>query len=235
MPVNIAIREDGAAVIIDFVRGSGLSTPMTLRLEEVGFSGNRSPWAAGQFALSNSGVIHFPAGQARGRVTLTMASDSLRESDQQTTLRLREAEFARSELAIVNVTLEDDDRRSFEARLPRNTIAFAVNRATVRESDPAVQIDIVRFNPDSSQIRVEFTVSDVSATEGEDYFAPGGQAITFGPGQRSARLLVPLVQDTTAEGDESFVIELTSDPEALVFDVNRRIVIQIRDDDPRTR
>jgi len=234
-PINIAVREDGSAAIIDFVRGSGLSRPMTLRLEEVGFSGNRSPWAAGQFALSNSGVIQLPAGQARGRVTLTMASDPMRESDQQTTLRLRDAEFANSELAIVNVTLEDDDRRSFEARLPGNTIAFAVGQTAVRESDPAVQIDLVRFNPDNSPIRVEFTVSDVSATEGEDYFAPGGQAITFGPGQRSARLLVPLVQDADAEGDESFVIELTSDPEAIVFDVNRRIIVQIRDDDPQTQ
>jgi hypothetical protein len=162
-----------------------------------------------------------------------MASDPMRESDQQTTLRLREAEFADSELAIVNVTLEDDDRRSFEARLPRNTIAFATGRTAIRESDPAVQIDLVRFNPDNSSVRVEFTVSDVSATEGEDYFAPGGQSLTFGPGQRSARLLVPLVQDAIAEGDESFVIELASDPEAIVFDVNRRIVVQIRDDDPQ--
>jgi len=102
-PVNIAVREDGPVVIIDFVRGSNLSVPMTLRLEEVGFSGNRSPWAAGQYALSNSGLIQFPAGQARGRISLTMASDPLREADQQSTLRLRDAEFADSELAIVNV------------------------------------------------------------------------------------------------------------------------------------
>ena len=102
-PVNIAIREDGPNVIIDFVRGSNLATPMNLRLEEVGFSGNRSPWAGGQFALSNAGLIHFPAGQARGRVTLTMASDPLREADQQSTLRLREADFPDSELAILNV------------------------------------------------------------------------------------------------------------------------------------
>jgi len=233
-PVNIAIREDGPEVIIDFVRGSNLSTPINLRLEEVGFSGNRSPWGAGQYALSNSGLIHFPAGQARGRVSLTMASDPMRESDQQSTLRLRNAEFADSELAIINVTLEDDDQRSFETQLQRNTVAFAASQASISEKDPAVQVDLVRFNPDNTPIVVDFTVSDITATEGEDYFAPGGQSISFGPGQRSARLLVPLVQDAEFEGDEAFVIELADDAFGSARDVYRRIVITIRDDDPQT-
>jgi len=234
-PVNIAIREDGPNVIIDFVRGSNLATPMNLRLEEVGFSGNRSPWAGGQFALSNAGLIHFPAGQARGRVTLTMASDPLREADQQSTLRLREADFPDSELAIINVLLEDDDRRSFESRLPTNTIAFASKQAAIRETDPAVQIDLVRFNPDNSPLIIEYTVSDITATEGEDYFAPGGHSITFGPGQRSARLLVPLVQDVAIEGDETFVVELVGDRPSRAIDVNRHIVVTIRDDESQSR
>jgi len=233
-PVNIAIREDGAEVIIDFVRGSSLSVPMTLRLEEVGFSGNRSPWGTGQYALSNSGLIHFPAGQARGRVSLTMASDPLREADQQSTLRLRDAEFADSEFAIINVALEDDDQRAFESRLPANTIAFATSQTSVRETDPAVQIDLVRFNPDNSRVDVSFFVIDISADDGQDYFGPGGHSISFGPGQRSARLLVPLVQDADVEGDETFVVELNSGPNGRVAGVNQRIVITIRDDDLRT-
>ncbi len=233
-PVNIAVREDGPEVIIDFVRGSGLSVPMTLRLEEVGFSGNRSPWAAGQYALSNSGRIHFPAGQTRGRISLIMASDPLREADQQSTLRLRDAEFVDSEYAILNVTLEDDDQRSFESQLAANTIAFAVSQTSVRETDPAVQIDLVRFNPDSSRVDVGFIVNDISADDGQDYFGPGGHSISFGPGQRSARLLIPLVQDAEIEGDETFVVELRSDVGGAAADVYRRIIVTIRDDDLQT-
>lgn len=233
-PVNMTVREDGPVVIIDFVRGSNLSVPMTLRLEEVGFSGNRSPWASGQYALSNSGLVQFSAGQARGRISLTMASDPLREADQQSTLRLRDAGFADSELAIVNVTLEDDDQRAFEARLPVNTVAFAASQASVREMDPAVQIDLVRFNPDNSQVVVGFTVSDLTANDGQDYFGPGDQTISFGPGQRSARLLVPLVQDSEVEGDEDFIIELNSGEDNRAIDVYRRIVVTIRDDDLQT-
>jgi len=230
-PLNIAIREDGPPTVIDFVRGSDLSVPLTLRLEEVGFSGNRSPWASGQFAISNSGLISLPAGQARGRITISMASDPFREADQQSTLRLRDADLASSELAVVNLTLQDDDQRNFEAQLPANTIAFALSQAVISEADPAMQIDLVRFNPSNERVEVGFVVSDITATEGRDYFAPGSYALSFGPGQRSARLLIPLVQDAEVEGDESFVVELSTASSSNLIDVNHRLVVTIRDDE----
>lgn len=228
---RVVLREDGDPVIVDFVREGSLDAPLTLRLEEAGFSGNRSPWASGQYALSNAGLIVFPAGQHRARITLTAASDPLREADQQSTLRLRFVDAAESELAIVNVALEDDDQRAFENRMPPNTIAFASNQVSVSEADPAVQIDIVRFNPDDSSIVVGFSVEDLSATEGEDYFAPNSYSISFGPGQRSARLLIPLVQDSRAEGDEAFVVKLALDTENLPANVSPNIAVMIRDDE----
>jgi len=234
-PFTVVVREDGSAAIIDFVRDRELATSMTLRLDEVGFSGNRSPWAAGQFALSNSGLIQFPAGQARGRLTITMASDPLREADQQSTLRLRQLDFAGFELAIVTVILEDDDQRVFESGLPQDTVAFAAGQVSIRETDPVVQIDLVRFNPSDSLLVVGFSVKDITATEGADYFAPNDRTVTFGPGQRSARLLVPLVQDNDVEGDEAFVIELSGEAAWSATDVFRRSIVMIRDDEPQDR
>jgi serine/threonine protein kinase len=206
---KVRLREDDGPVIVDFVRTSGVAVPLVLKLEEVGFSGNRSPWGSRQYSFSDSGIVRFPAGQDRSRITLTMASDPLREADQLSTLRLRELDSAESELAVIHVSLEDDDQRAFEAQLPTNTIAFASSQASIRETDPAVQIEIMRFNPDDSRLVVDYSVSDITATESEDYFAPSNYSITFGPGQRSARMLVPLVQDALVEGDEAFVIELS--------------------------
>ena len=85
-----------------------------------------SPWESGEYALSNSGLIHFPAGQARGRVTLTVASDKFREDDQRSILSLRDAMLADTEYAVVAVKIEDDDQRAFEDRLPNNTITYLV-------------------------------------------------------------------------------------------------------------
>jgi hypothetical protein len=205
--------------------------PLALRLEEVGYSGNRSPWGTHQYTISESGVIEIPAGQDRARISLAMASDPLREADQVSTLRVRQADSTTTQLAAIEVVLEDDDQRRFEAELPTNTVAFAVSQVAVRERDPVVQIDVLRFNPDDSQIVVGYSVSDITATEGEDYFSPGGYSVSFGPGQRSARLLIPLVQDSIREGNEAFTVELATHDEPGNADVYKRIIVMIRDDE----
>jgi hypothetical protein len=136
---------------------------------------------------------------------------------------------ASSEVATITVILEDDDQRVFEAQLAANTVAFSMSQASVRERDPAVQIDIQRFNPDNTQLVVAYSLRDVTATEGEDYFAPSTQSISFGPGQRSARLLIPLVRDSEIEGDEAFIVELSTDDSTTDSDIYSRIVVMIRD------
>ncbi len=228
---SFAMREDAGDMIIDFVRTTGLAEPILLRLEEVGFSGNRSPWVSGELSMSNSGLIELPAGQGRGRITLSMASDSRRESDQQSTLRLRDAEFVNSEIAILNITLEDDDQRIIESQISANTVGLAESQMTVRESDPAVQINLIRFNPNEQALDVEFTVINLTAKEGADFYRPGGTTVSFGPGERTARLLIPLVQDSEVEGDEAFIFGLTGAFDSAPVPVIREAIIMIEDDD----
>jgi hypothetical protein len=228
---SVTLREDGPSVIVDIVRVEPLDMPMTLRLEEVGFSGNRSPWRSGQFEISNGGYVELPAGETTARVTLVMASDTRREADQMSTLRVREADTAAIALARIDLVLEDDDQRRFEAELPANTVAFAVSQVSVRERDPAVQVDLVRFNPDETRLVVNTEVLDITATAGEDFFPPGNGFVVFGPGQRSARILIPLVQDAEVEGDEAFVVELITDSTTEQEGVHNRVAVMIRDDD----
>ncbi len=228
---DIVIREGSGEYIVDFVRRSNLGNPLTLRLEEVGFSGNRSPWASGELKISNEGVIVLPAGQERGRVTLTLASDNRREADQLSTLRLRDAEFVQSTLATLNVTLEDDDQRKFEAQLRPNTVSFAAGQHTVVESDPVAQVEVIRYNPDGETLNVDFVVADLSAKNGQDYFPPGRQTISFGPWQRSARLLIPLVHDAIVEDEESFIVELLGVRESAPVGVAPEVIITIIDDE----
>jgi hypothetical protein len=202
-----------------------------VRIEEVGFSGNRSPWVSGQYEFSDSGFAEFPVGQERARITLNMMSDFVREADQQSMLRVRETDSANSELAVINVVLEDDDQRAFEATLPANTVAFASSQVSVNEQDPAVQLDIIRFNPDNTPLVVGYVLRDITATQGEDYFAPGGFTIEFGPGQRSTRLLIPLVQDSDYEDNEAFSVELSLGDSAADTSIYHRVAVMIRDDD----
>lgn len=232
-PVAVTLREGGGPVTIDLMRSGSPDVPLSLRLEEISYSGNRSPWAAAQYRISNNGIVNIPPGQDRARISLSMDDDPLREADQVSTLRIRQAETTRTSLAVIEVVLEDDDQRRFEAGLPTNTIAFAVSQVAVSERDPAAQIDVLRFNPDDSPIVVGYSIRDITAVEGEDYFAPAGFSLSFGPRQRSARLLVPLVRDSLVEGDEAFMVELATRDETLPNDVFQRIAVVIRDDQPQ--
>jgi hypothetical protein len=102
---------------------------------------------------------------------------------------------------------------------------------SVRERDPAVQIDVLRFKPDSTELQIAYSVRDVTATEGEDYFTSPKGFVTVGPDQRTARIFIPLVQDTVVETDEAFMLEL--EPTVRTDDANifTRIAVMIRDDD----
>jgi serine/threonine protein kinase len=228
--VTVRLREDRGPATIDLVRNN-VEFPLTVRIEEVGFSGNRSPWASRQYEFSDSGFAEFPVGQKRARITLNMMSDFVREADQQSMLRVRETDSANSELAVINVVLEDDDQRAFEATLPANTVAFATSQVSVNEQDPAVQLDIIRFNPDNTPLVVAYVLRDITATQGEDYFSPGGSTIEFGPGQRSTRLLIPLVQDSDYEDNEAFSVELSLGDSAADTNIYQRVAVMIRDDD----
>lgn len=229
--IGITLREDQGPVSLDLVRLGRLDTSLALRFEEVDYSGNRSPLRTGQYAIDAGPVVRFAPGDLKARVELTMASDSLREADQNSLLKIRALEGDSSGLAYIDLELEDDDQRRFEANLAADTVGFAVSQMSVGEQDPAVQIDVVRYNPGDEPLTVGFAVNDITANDGEDYFAPGGNEIAFAPGQRSARLLVPLVQDSVYEGDEAFVVTIDLPPEGVADDVNRRIAVMIRDDD----
>ncbi len=228
-PVPLILQEDAGDAVIDLVRQFDVGEPLTVRLDEVGFNGNLSPWGSGRYRLSNDGIAEFPAGQDRARVVISMSSNTAQEPDRVATLSVRNVQDPESALATISLTLEDDDQRAFEADLPTNTVGFAVSQIIVRESDPAVQVDVLRFNPDNDEHVVRYLVRDGTATEGEDYFLPAANALIFGPGQRTARLLIPLVQDSVADADKTFTLEIVGAGVPAVENIPQLVTVVIRE------
>jgi serine/threonine protein kinase len=229
--LGLTLREGGDDLAIDLVRQVGLDVPLSIRLEEVGYTGNLSPWESGRYRLSNNGIATFEPGQARARITVSMPSDEVRDPDMQANLLVRDLADAESQLALINLILEDDDQRSFESTLSSDTVGFSTNRMYVNEREPAVQIDVLRYNPGNTELDVRYFIAGGSATEGDDYFLPGATALVFEPRQRSARLLIPLVQDSVVESDEIFTLELRTGSDSTQANTFRRIEVIIRDDD----
>ncbi len=227
--LDVTLVEGNEPLVINLYRWFGLDSPLTVRIDEVGFSGNRSPGAEGRYRLSGDDVISFNPGQRAATLAVSISSNDEREPDRQVALLLRDYYNVDTELGQINLGLLDDDQRRFEANHAVNTVVFTNAQVSVSERDPAVQIDVTRLNPDQTTLNVVYTVEDITATEGEDYFAPGRKIVVFGPGQRVARLLIPLVQDAAPEEDEAFTIEL--DSESSSPGTFTRVAVIIRDDD----
>jgi len=227
---SLAIREDSGPAFVDFLRTDS-TEELTIKLSEAEFTGNRSPLETGQYALDNGGEVHFAVGQDRARLTVSMRSNPVREADSDVTLQVVPVGDTEQVLGAIRLTLEDDDQRAFEEGLPPNTVGFAVNQISVRESDPAAQVDVVRFKADNESLEVAYELTDVTATEGQDYFAPDLSVVYFAPGQRSARIIVPLGQDTRVEADEAFMLKLNTASAPADSNLFSQIAVMIRDDD----
>jgi serine/threonine protein kinase len=231
LPETLSIREDGADETIDLIRGGDLSQAMSVQFVEERVGVSQLASEQGQYAFENDGILVFEPGQPRARISLGMRSDTAREPDRSVVVSIRDSADTSIALGAINLTLEDDDQRRFEAGLQPDTVAFAVNQLTVRESDPAVQVDVIRLRPTNTAVEVGYRLIDVTATEGMDYFAPGLPLIYFAPEQRSARILIPLGQDARPEPNEAFRLELVDQSIPDGSDIFSQIAVIIRDDD----
>jgi serine/threonine protein kinase len=229
--MRVAMLEGDGDIVIDLVRVGDLSVELPLTVTEAAPSGQSAAIDVGAYSIQNGGAVNFGLGQPRLRFTMSMPSNNVRAEDRQVLLSIRTDNDSQTELGRISLTLQDDDMRRFEASLPPNTVGFLENELYVMESDPAVQIDIVRFRPDNSVLEIPYILMDGTATEGEDYFSPGLPVIYFGPGQREARILIPLGQDGRREPGENFILELDTFEVPEETNISTRIAVMIRDDD----
>jgi serine/threonine protein kinase len=228
----LTLQESGAPAVLELTRSGGLDRELSVIVEETGFSAGRSPKAAGQYLIENDGLVRFVAGQERAQLTITMSQNFQHEADEEATLSVRESASTDSKLAVINLTLQDDDEAEvFPPGLMPNTITFTVNSVLVREFDPAVRLDVARKRPDNSFLDVRFVLDDITATEGQDYFAPRFDFVSFGPGQEITRILIPLGQDAVIEDDETFTVRLQTSSDSTVADIWTTVTVIIRDDD----
>lgn len=228
---ELSILEDSEPAIIELSRTGELADEYSVIVSEATYSGASSPLAAGHYTLENGGVVKFVAGQDRAQVAISMPSDSLQESNQALTLQISATDEPGRALAFINLTLVDDDELQYAPGTLLNVFSFSTAEVVVREDDPAVQIDVTRIRPDRQFLDVEYVMIDGTATEGQDFFAPRFSFVSFGPGQETARILIPLGQDTLTESNETFTVELVTNADTSSPDILTQVTVMIRDDD----
>ncbi len=153
---------------------------------------------------ATTGLLSFGIGETSKTFTIAITNDSVAEADESFFPYLHNATGSQSIAAqFSSVTIIDDDRPG--------VVSFTVPSVTVAESVGSVTLTVQRTNGSTGSGTVDYSLNfnnGVSASAEDFIFAPG--TLTFASGETSKQIIVPIINDTLAEGTEYFGVSLSN-------------------------
>ena len=117
-----------------------------------------------------------------------------------------------------------------QAALPTTAdLSIKVSVENSKENGPPVAFNISLSEPSDSSVVLIYATIDGTAINGEDYEANRG-VVVIKPGEQTARIEAPVIDDSEQEEQEHLQLFLTVDPTVAVVE-NRQIIATIDDDD----
>ncbi|MFV1984356.1 MAG: Calx-beta domain-containing protein [Thiohalomonadales bacterium] len=160
--------------------------------------------------LATSGTLTFAAGVTSHTIPITIIDDILVEGDEIFTVDLSTPTGGASlgATSSTTVTIIDND----VVQPQPGTLAFSVATTSVNESAGTTTLTVTRTAGSGGIVSVNYaTVAGTGtgfAAEISDYIVASG-TLTFAAGEISKTITVTIVDDTQAEGDETFTVDLT--------------------------
>ncbi|HWL32596.1 MAG TPA: Calx-beta domain-containing protein [Gaiellaceae bacterium] len=158
-----------------------------------------------------TGSITFEPGETTKQVVVQVKGDNDAEGEETFVVDLSAAENAVLGDGRAHGRILDDD-------LPSLTIADTAVTEGNTGADGKKATFTVSLSPAATAVvTVRYTSMDGTAAAGVDY-EPASGTVTFAPGQTSAELEVQMIEDTTPEPDERFVVALADPVNAAIGD-----------------
>ncbi|MBT9315667.1 DUF4347 domain-containing protein [Leptothoe spongobia] len=107
--------------------------------------------------------------------------------------------------------------------------AFSATEYTVDEQTSSMQIRVDRLGGTDGVVSVDYATVDGTTTQLEDYVPVVGK-LTFGDGQASMLITIPIIQDPYAESDETFNIRLSNPTGGATIETAETTVTIVDDD-----
>jgi len=232
LPVVTITTVDGTAAeagldpgTIRFARAGGdLTSPLTVNFTVGGTA------TAGSDYGRLSGTVTFAAGETTADVTILPLDDVAVERPESVTVSLGpgtgytpgsttrgEVAIASDDLAVVPV-VSIASAAVMEGTAGRRLISFMLSLSAVT----------------TETVTVRWSTANGGATAGRDYLATSGVA-TFRPGQRTATANVWVLGDRAMEGNETFLVNLSSPSKATLSPTARTATGVIFNDDGLSR
>src|SRR6478736_4979492 len=174
---------------------------------------------AGADYTATSGTATILAGNTTTTVDVPLTDDSTYEGDETLNLDLSGAVNGVVSKAQGQGTITEDD--------PKPTIS--VDSPLVGEGDGTATFTISLDAAAAVDVNVDYATSDISATDGADYTGVSGTA-TILAGDTTTTVDVPVLDDSTYEGDETFSLDLSNPVNGTIGTPSGTATIA--DDDP---
>jgi hypothetical protein len=185
-----------------------------------------APGSAGSGDFQSAqGTLSFTPGSTRQDISVYVVGDSSDENNEQFTVRLSNASNATIDRATGTVTIRDDDSTMPSLRISGSRVAEGQSGTT------PMTLSVQLSAPTTSEVTVDYFTVDGTARRGEDYTFTQGQ-LRIPAGQTQASITVPVIGDTTSEGDEAFEVTLENARNATLAVTTASGVIE--DDDMPT-
>src|SRR5262249_46171655 len=190
---------------------------------------------AGSDYVASSGVLIFNPGETSKMITIDVNGDTVFEPDETFTITLSRSVNAKISRAVATGTIINDD--------PMPSIGFGSPNYSVGDGDSVVNITVSLSNSSSQPTSVSYTTTDSAGSQpcnvfnGKassrcDYITALGKLI-FNPGETTKTISVLIIDDSYAEGPETFQVNV-SGPTGGTIGAQSTTTVTINDNDTTT-
>ena len=178
---------------------------------------------AGSDYTAKTGKLSFTATQTTKNIIVLIRNDTINEADETINLTLSDPVgglLGGQSTAVLTVTDNDGP----------GVIQFSSTTSTVGEAARRLIVTVTRTGGTASGVGVTYATSDGTATAGSDYTATSG-ILTFAANQTSKTFIIPVINDTTVEGNETINLTLSNPTGGAALGAQNTALVTISDND----
>ncbi|MEN9573245.1 MAG: hypothetical protein RL514_1100 [Verrucomicrobiota bacterium] len=203
-PQAYSVNENGGFATITVARAGG--TLGTVTVDYFTVDGTAVAGTNGNY-LATNGTLTFTNGQTTATFAVSVNDNVTVDGNKTVNLVLTNAAGSGGGTAVIGggagvLTIVDNE-------FAPGSFIFSPASYSVAESGTNITVTLVRTNGTAGVVSVAYTTLDVTATNGLDYTAMAG-VFTFGDGELSKTLTIPLLPDALFESDEVFTVALSN-------------------------
>jgi len=197
-------------------------SPVSNRTVSANFATVNETAVAGEDYTTADGTLTFAPGETTKTIVVQVTGDSLVETNETFAVKLSGANNAAIAVGQGTGTILNDDAGG--------SVQFSLSNYTVNENVAAAIVTVSRTNGAASGVSVNYTVSNGTATNGQDFTSVSG-TVSFAANEMTKTFAVPIIDDAVNEPNETVILTLSGIAGGGTLGTPSSAVLTIIDDD----